>query len=571
MAQEVNTQGYGSPFVKAFLSDGTEVTLELVSFQYKYSEKKDDSCDLVLEYEDPTVIDGKGFEEDVEWTITWGYIQGKKTTRKIYIREINPSYSERGVTIEIYGTCKGSYLKERKEKRMNKGKTLVDVAKVIASDNGLNLIGPEPLYQTDEGDIYAIVHTTKDIEVPTSEHITIDPTTFDVTLQEQVFAKDEARSQYLHTFVVHPEFVQGALSEKALLDEMAAQEPNGPLIIETRDDNLIVKKRPLDSKPVRVFKWQRETRDVVRFKPESRSQKYKNETTNINTGGWDIDKKTYVERNITEGSDYQPRLGSQLEGSPRKIKPRNEKDYGFIGNANIRTAIGIILENPEVSITEGLDFNQDDLKGNNESGVGNKDKGDVPEGQILIVGADYVNAQPGTDEVDIVSNDRTGLDIYLNQTTAIDETAVTLPTGGILDINEYVELVDDLKLDDANQVKNERANAALKMNPATLVAEGDPDIECGQVVTVLGVAKKHSGNYYVEESTHTIKPRSGYMMELALPRNARNTSGSSVGNSASIDQFPNAKAMSIALGVSGNSSEDVSTIAINKYLGAENG
>ena len=37
---EVNPDGYASPYIRAFLSDGSEVSLNVVSFEYKYAEKQ---------------------------------------------------------------------------------------------------------------------------------------------------------------------------------------------------------------------------------------------------------------------------------------------------------------------------------------------------------------------------------------------------------------------------------------------------------------------------------------------------------------------------------------------------
>lgn len=621
---EINRQGYGSPYVKAWLSDGREVTLSLTKFTYKYSEEKDDVCTLKLEYLDPNIVDDVAFTEDLEWTVQWGYIGGKSVNRKIYLRNVNPMFTQQGVVIEIKATCKGAYLKERKEKRVNKRKTLIDVAETIASDNGLNLVGltdKRRVYkrlQTDnpdldsedvqeaiedgnvldserdyvflnkEGDVYSIVSQTKDVAVPTSERLQLNldlnddaindtdggagtntellGEDFGLVLQEQRLAQDNARSQYTHFFAVHPDFVQGALSDKALLDEMASKEKDGPVTIETRDDNLIVKKPPIDSAPVRTFKYKRETRDVIRFKPQSKSMTKKAKASNTVTGQWNLDEKAYTERNVTEAGDKQPRMGDELPGSPRDIKPKTEKDYEYVGNASLRTAFGFILEDRTI---EEVDPNST-LSGSGLT-VEVGDDGDPTNDQILIVGDDYVNAAPGEDNIDVEYDDKTGLQIFANPTTAIDNTAVTLPTGGLIDINRYVESVENLEEEDAAQVENDRAKAAMDMNPASLTAEGDPAIECGQVVTVLGVGKRYSGNYYITESTHTIVHNSGYMMELKMKRNARKSTGNSNGIATDIKQYKDLLDAQSSTVVFGEDPDGTPTISVKRLFDASKG
>tara|TARA_R110001599_G_scaffold15757_6_gene65426 strand:+ start:24057 stop:25838 length:1782 start_codon:yes stop_codon:yes gene_type:complete len=585
---EINPQGYASPYIKAFLSDGTEVTLNIVSFEYKYAESKDDICLIELEYDDPSIVDRRGFQEDVEWTVRWGYIGGKTATRKIYLREINPSFTRKGVKIKIDATCKGSYLKERSEKRVNKNKTLIQVAETIASDNGLNIVGPKALYKTENGEVFGLVSTTKDIATPTSENLTVElefanedepavlnQNSYDrsrelkditITLGEQKLAQDNARSQSTHFFIVHADYLQGNFSEIGLLEDMASKETGGPVVVETRDDDLIIKKRPLDSPPVRIFKYQRDTRDLLSFKPESKSQSKKKKASNTNVGGWDMDKKKYVERNVTEGSDEQPRLGDEIEGSPRKLLPRRGDEYGYVGNADLRTAPGFIIEDQVVNFVEGTDYNTGEAASMlvPEAAV---DDGDVTNDQILIVGRDYLNAAPGEDLIDIQYNDVTGLDFFIEQTTSIDNTAVILPTGGIIDMHSYIETVEDLKSDDANQAKNERSNAAMDMNPGTLTAEGDPSIETGQVITVVGVGKKYSGNYYITESKHKIVSNNGYIMTIVCKRNAKNSTGNAVGTNASLEQFVYAKKLENKQIVTPGG-EDGPTLMITKYFNA---
>jgi hypothetical protein len=535
---EINTDGHASPIVRAFLSNGEEVTLNIERFTYKYSEAKDDKCTIDLQYEDASILDGPAFNEDTEWTITWGYIEGKQKTRKIYLREVTPEFTEDGVTVRIMATDKGSYLRERSEKRVNRDATLVDIANNIARDSGLKVIGLEPLYKNKAGDVYALVGGTKDLMSPIQDNVAIytegsTPATGDFSFLNrylerelefngQVLAQDNARVEQFHIFAVHPEFIQGGKSELEVLKDAAIREKAGPVVVETRDDAIIIKKRNFSADPKRVFKWQLETRDVVSFTPESRSQSKKAQVTAVNVGTFDYENKTYVEGNITEGDDPQVRLGDSVPGSPRRVditkRPGDEaRPYGALGYS-----LNSDEENPDEPRLIRLEKARQ-LSGNKPSQI---DIGTTDDNRIFITGAPYLNMEPGEDLVTTkYTKDKLGLDIYGIQATAgIDRTSVVLSPVGVIDMNKVQEAIDE---DSAEEIKNRRAESALEMNPGSLVAEGDPDIECGEIITILGVGKRYSGNYYVVESEHNISNSGAYLITVSVSRNAKNKTESS--------------------------------------------
>lgn len=56
---------------------------------------------------------------------------------------------------------------------------------------------------------------------------------------------------------------------------------------------------------------------------------------------------------------------------------------------------------------------------------------------------------------------------------------------------------------------------------ATLKIKGDPNLFSDDIITMAGVAAKHSGNWYIEKSVHAIT-NSGYVTTLSLNKNAAN-------------------------------------------------
>lgn len=81
------------------------------------------------------------------------------------------------------------------------------------------------------------------------------------------------------------------------------------------------------------------------------------------------------------------------------------------------------------------------------------------------------------------------------------------------------------KADADNQAKNEQKTAGkstgtggAKVLTATLKADGNPTITTTDIVTIAGVAKRYSGNWFVIKATHDISPGSAYVLDVELNR-----------------------------------------------------
>lgn len=71
-----------------------------------------------------------------------------------------------------------------------------------------------------------------------------------------------------------------------------------------------------------------------------------------------------------------------------------------------------------------------------------------------------------------------------------------------------------------NHGNKKKKKAALFDYSASLMVEGDPDHMADTIVTMSGVAKKDSGNWYVTRVNHTIDSTGGYKCRLTLNKNA---------------------------------------------------
>ena len=70
-----------------------------------------------------------------------------------------------------------------------------------------------------------------------------------------------------------------------------------------------------------------------------------------------------------------------------------------------------------------------------------------------------------------------------------------------------------------NTLSNKVANQQLSNMEATLTLEGEPQLKEGMIITIAGVAQKHSGNYFVESVKHSISS-GGFETVVELKKNA---------------------------------------------------
>lgn len=103
--------GMAMPYVAIFDSGGrailepvTQLPLGtfVVNFFYQYKEEKEDECEIVLETNNPNLIDLPALTPNMPLRVQWGYIFSDKTSksgpvRTVAIRDIDANFSESGV------------------------------------------------------------------------------------------------------------------------------------------------------------------------------------------------------------------------------------------------------------------------------------------------------------------------------------------------------------------------------------------------------------------------------------------------------------------------------------------
>ncbi|MCU0439364.1 MAG: hypothetical protein MUC49_15835 [Raineya sp.] len=88
----------------------------------------------------------------------------------------------------------------------------------------------------------------------------------------------------------------------------------------------------------------------------------------------------------------------------------------------------------------------------------------------------------------------------------------------------------EMSLGSVSDIANSKKKAnTQKTLVGTLTIEGDPTLSSDEIITMGGVAKIHSGNWYIEKIKHTINSN-GYTTVLELSKNAINAKNSDIQN-----------------------------------------
>lgn len=551
-------KGYAAPFVKVFTSAG-EVTEKVTEFVYKYSQEADDTCQIRIEALDRFLADRKEFQEGAILSIIWGYIgEEKSMARKVAIRDIKASYTAKTIALDLLCTNLATTLKNNSNKRIWKDTTLKEVASKIAADQGLIL-------EIDDGS--SVIRSG---EAETSQF-----------KEDGNFTTARSSVANPHQFRIHSEWPQANDSDHQALQKMSDLESNGPWEVTGRDDKIIIRKIALSSKSVRTYTYADGSGELIDFFPETKAMTKKSGTVNINVNAFDPENKTAIELDANESNSYTPALADQISEPSANRWGRLMATTGISATAGsiipgVGTVVGGLVglgaqgvfeladiaaggklygnlgDQPETASPQAgapvqiPSSNQTNLADNLVKKFNTADKEVKNQNQPVDpkttpenkpeVGKDKVVV---TDQVvvpfrEINTANKSFFEEGFNK-TAIDETAVKLiGKSTAIDFSKAEHTVEDNAKDAHAAGSNDQAKKALEMEPAKLKVVGDPLLESGVILTVNGIAKKYSGNYYVIECTHDVLRGSGYLVTMELKRNAQGNTGHSSPDKTSV-------------------------------------
>lgn len=512
--KDVLAKGYGMPTVTAHFN-GAQVDGEIGNFKYVYSEEEPDDCNFDIKGLTINHPDTPAFQERAKWVISWGYIGHPKKTRVIFINDLDWSYDDEKVTCSIQGSDKAITLKQSSSNKIHKNVNLIDLAKNMADKHDLSCsLGVEVSDSTNKAAgtlteaekkgknfIEIIVaserkrkEATKTIYFPIGTAKTMSEglkrqqesldklrkTPLGVMLPtEEQLKLDNGRGIYreqldfVRTSIANlrraRDIPQGNKSDMQLLKEEAMKEQD-QFMIDTRDGGMVIRKRNFGQAPYKSYYYRREPGEVLSFKPLTSNKSRKGSSVNQNYSGWDKDNKRF-----------------------------------FTGDANpINDKTQITLNKYQEELT-ALNKLPDDAIIGVES---NKKVFATATGNTATGGTDNTSTQMFIKAPITVIDRKNALQAVLDQFNQSGHNkGFHDPTANNPD-------------DAFNHASNDRTNSELKKNHGTIKLLGDQDLESGKIITVLGVSKKHSGNYYITKCSHDIS--GDYTVVCEIIRNGHN-------------------------------------------------
>jgi len=511
--------GYGAAFVRLYFKD-TELSAQVSRFDYEYYEEGDDVCKLEIKLEDRNSPDKPEWQEKSQLKVLWGYIGGDSRTRKIYIQQIAWSFEKDGITAKIEATEKAVSMKYQDSQEVHKNISLLGLAHKFAKKHdlkallevnnfgSLEFLAPgdrvEPLSQYLIRNRNLITQRDKrvasgkfSLTIPITDELIKQTTKEDLTTLRDFLGgfsgSTHVKTQYdidqekgnrvpqrLSDFGTQQNAPQANKTDAQFLSEAAMKAPGGPWIVDTRDDELIIKKRNFRQPPYKSYNFGGDEGNIIEFTPVSKNRSRAAKAMNIGFQNWDPALKSVVTGNANAANGYSEEELSQYV-----------QVYKFYKNAQ-------------------------------DHKLGNLTIGDlVPK---LLPSINRFNFNAGADNTANFSN----TPLYRLQNV---NTRVEALKGAIEDYtqNLYNNTFNPSAknaVDAYNQANNLRKSNELKLNPATATMVGDPNLIVGILITIMGVSQKYSSNYYVIKATHSIVPGTGYMVNLEMATQGVNVKAS---------------------------------------------
>lgn len=517
------TNGVGSVFVRLFYKD-RELSARVEYFKYVYSEKDAEEITLDLTFFDPAVTDDDAFQERAELSVIWGYVGGSKSnTRKIYIDNPVWSFSPDGIRLTIEASEKGTTLKNATSKKIYKKKNLPEIVKEKAEEHGLRSfiqvdpIKTIPIPQSISNN--QVVKTITPTQTPSAGVLNRKSAIQKVPIKS-VVASNSSNSntvstpsdlEYSETIKKFPEYKnepQANRSDLQFLKGLANDHPDGPFIVETRDDTITLKKRDFSKDPDKSYTWKGGTGELLEFNPETKAKKRRGTSSRAGFSGWNPMNKSFFSSQAQKVLDRDPTYGQfkklyETLDRMEKSGKGNEIMWAPQRSGAIDPRTGLVKTTPvyeKIAVRNGVRRNDKVVK-NYYGGANYRVDNTRNVGQIIYthtITSYKANIKNRMGQMSQQVNK--GMN---NIQKNLYNPRASNPSAGM------------------SRAANSRKSAELEANPAIATLVGDPTLECGQGITILNVGKKYSGNYHITKVEHTIDS-TGYFTYLDMRRQGHN-------------------------------------------------
>lgn len=536
--------GFGAPYIKAWFGS-IELTHTVESFKYISSEDDDEECDISIRTDDVTTPDQPAYQEGAMWTILWGWIGGAKShVRKIWLYDLKWDFDDSQITGTLGFNEKGKSTKQRDSKKVYKGPTgIIPVLQDVAKIHGLT-----PVVETTDSNGKPLVIYPDDVRNELNLYFGAMAFNDDPNFQVSAFQLDlgpvppslvpleppgllggdtapvgdfkvdweKLRARSLSTnadFAAFPNMTPGLIAlvrnfgwgndiamgnktDKQVLDELGRKQPSGLYITDSTDDELRIKQRNFGQAPHRSYSFKGGDGELISFQPESKQKSKNGSGVNLNYDGWDKDNKTYFNGSANVGNDVE------LSETAQKTLVKYQKELArlnatsTIHDEDVYGYVGHMVESPIAA--------------------------DATARTIII---------------------RTPVTL-LDKKNALQATIDTFTSNN----KGFNDPTKDNPYDTFSHASNNRQDSELNMNPGYLEAMGDPTILKGMILTVVGVSKKYSGNYYTTRVEHHMGGDKKYVIHCDIVRQGHNIKT----NDSYIDYKDSGKSINKEIGSDGS-------------------
>lgn len=476
------------------------------NLEYTYSENEDDLCEIEVNSSDIFISDRVEFKAGQFLSVQWGYINGLiSPIRKVYIFEKDTHYQKDG-TIRLKLTCHERFAIAKMDNPANKNlEQLKDNSPIVFSTNAI-----------------------KNIKLAMEKGNTeltqlIDNNNFNIGLTaDDYLGKGKIVSHY-----------SGNMSTYYTLRNLLDRLPGGPYVMDSRDDILLVRTRDFSVSSKKSYTWRGGTGELLDFKPVTKNRARKASSEKVTVASYDPSTKKSTTITSTSGKNNQTKLGEKnsiniyLVDALKAIQDKKRKPLPTFIPRSTDIVFGtdamkkILDQEAYQNFKKNRDTKVDNLvtqiiknKNNKSNPYNNFDKKDVDRGLVVRRGKDITGNILNeliigtTNGVVVQGLQRDATAVAHNNGALVSDEA--LP-GKTLHTNDTAEKAGAL-------AENTRKNNELESNPGTAELLGQPELECGQIITILGVSNTHKGNYYISECQHKL---SDYSYETHITKLVR--------------------------------------------------
>jgi len=504
---DILKRGYAGIFIRLFNESQNRAFNGVERMTYTHSEKADDSSTIVIKTNNTDIIDDPDLQAGKILYMVFGYTSGENQKRKVYIWEAVPEFTTDGITLTIECYCKKAYLKLNTSKNVYNDSTLPEILEDVADTNGLEFVN---LYDEAYVDFQRPTSVSLDGEINTAVDATAKPEIYRWKKQS---------------------IAQGNRSDAKMINDVADTEPASSVVVEGRDDELIIRRRNLKQKAYLLFGYKTEPGNLIDLTVTSSAMASKKYGVANSTSAWDESAKEYLQAAIGATETDQPALGDEVE-----VNWRDQLNWE--GSNKLRSEINPSdFENSDVKPTvDGLFSIESDSKDENGNPIYKKVySSKMKNGQnnyVVLVKRGGVSSKlikGGIDTDDVIGNIKRKEGAYVNMAS---ETTQRIERRGLIVISpkEFIPSTEDNIEDAAAAAANRQAEKQLHLHEFSVNVIGEPKLESGKVITLNGLGKKYSGNFYVSSVSHELDMSSGYICRAQLLRNALNTVGESKSN-----------------------------------------